>query len=89
MNDVFSFKLKPAKGVMVRQESFGAMVAGGNLPILNLNEDALSIWNLCDGTRTVKEIKEILTEEFEDSNMDQLLVEFVNYCVENGFLECQ
>ena len=77
----------PTKGTTLRIEKFGGMLAGGNMPILNINEDGLAIWNLCTGKRTVKEIEVELEKEFEDKDLQGQLREFIQYCLSNGFLE--
>jgi hypothetical protein len=77
----------PTQGTMCRVEKFGAMLASGNKPILTLNEDALAIWNLCDGSKKVSEIKTLLFEEYEEKQLDQKLFEFINFCLSNNLLE--
>lgn len=76
----------PKKGTMARREAFGVMLAGGNLPILNLNEDAAAIWELFDGQRTVRDIEAILLDEYEEEAVQRSLPEFVRYCVNAGFI---
>lgn len=44
----------------------------------NLDELGSIIWQNCDGTKTVKEILEIITKEFsEEKNIDQRLFLFL------------
>jgi hypothetical protein len=39
-----------------REESFGVMIASRTAPAVCLNEDAILIWNLCNGGNTLKTI---------------------------------
>ena len=77
----------PTQGTMVRVEEFGAMLASGNQTNLTLNEDALAIWNLCDGSKKVSEIKSMLLDEYEEKQFDQKLFEFINFGLTNNLLE--
>jgi len=85
--DLLNLRPIPTKGTILRKENFGAMLASGNLPILSLNEDALAIWNLCDGSRTVAEIVKQLTEIYEGEYLRERLFEFLQYGLANGLLE--
>lgn len=85
--EIMNVKPKPTKGTMTRAETFGAMLAGGNRPILNLNEDAKKIWEMCDGSRTVTEIEQILLKEYEVEKLREKLIEFMNFGLSNGLLE--
>lgn len=76
----------PAAGTMLRKEAFGAMLAGGNLPILNLNQDAAAIWELFDGKRTVREIEALLFAQHKADDVRQTLPEFIRYCAHAGFI---
>lgn len=86
--ELLTLKPVPAPGTLCRKEAFGAMVAGGNLPILNLNEDSVQIWGLCDGLRTVAEIEALLLNDYQDEGLHERLVEFMRYCLENNFMTC-
>lgn len=54
-----------------------------------LNETATVIWQLCDGTRTVKEIIDILVDAFPDAAVDVRadVKETVDELVRNSALE--
>lgn len=84
--DLLNLSPEPAPGAMCRQEQFGAMLVAGNLPILNLNDDAYKIWTLCDGRRTISEIEVILQEEFEAEGLHERMLEFFRYCLDNNLL---
>ena len=84
--ELMALKPNPASGTLCRKEAFGAMVAGGNLPIMNLNEDGLQIWELCDGKRTVAEIETLLIENYQQEGLHERLLTFLQYCLENNFL---
>ena len=42
--------------VKARDEEFGKLLVAPGLPMLAINDDGVSIWNLCDGTRTFADI---------------------------------
>lgn len=84
--EFLNLKPMPSPGTLCRKETFGAMVAGGNLPILNLNEDGIQIWELCDGVRTVAEIELLLLKDFESVGLHERLSTFLHYCLENSFM---
>ena len=84
--ELLTLKPKPAPGTMCRKETFGAMVAGGNLPIMNLNEDGAQIWELCDGSRTTAEIEAILRKDYRGEGLRERLVTFLHYCLGNNFM---
>ena len=88
MTDQELLVLKPrlAPGTLCRKEAFGAMAAGGDLPILNLNEDSLQIWELCDGERTVVEIETLLLKDYQKEGLRERLLTTLNYFLENGFM---
>lgn len=88
MNDEKMMSIRPEKapGAMCRVEAFGAMLVVGDMPILNLNEDARQVWELCDGSRTISEIAEILSEDFKIVNLRERMLEFFSFCFENGLL---
>lgn len=73
----------PAKNTMLRQEQFGAMLAGGNLSILNFNHDAVAIWQLMDGARTVRDIEDALLKTYSKDGVRENLLEFMRYCINN------
>lgn len=73
----------PAQKTMLREERFGALLAGGNLAILNFNHDAVAIWKLMDGSRTVKDIENILLETYSSNGVREKLLEFMRYCMTN------
>jgi pyrroloquinoline quinone biosynthesis protein D len=54
-----------------------------------LNETATVIWKLCDGTRTVKEIIDLLVEAFPDAASDVRadIKETIDELVRNGALQ--
>jgi pyrroloquinoline quinone biosynthesis protein D len=54
-----------------------------------LNETATVIWKLCDGTRTVKEIIDLLVEAFPDaaSDVGADVKETIDELVRNGALQ--
>lgn len=84
--ELLSIKPMPAPGTLCRKETFGAMVAGGNLPIMNLNEDGMQIWELCDGVKTVAEIEALLIKDFQSEGLHERLLIFLQYCLENSFI---
>jgi hypothetical protein len=84
--ELLALKPMPAPETFCRAEAFGAMVAGGNLPIMNLNEDGMQIWELCDGTKTVAEIEVLLLKEFQSEGLRERLFIFLRYCLENNFM---
>jgi hypothetical protein len=74
----------PVEGSVLRREDFGGMLAGGNLPILNLNPDAVAIWELIDGKHTVADIEKALTEIYETDDVRRDLLEFIRFCLHTG-----
>jgi hypothetical protein len=84
--ELLALKPMPAPGTFCRAEAFGAMVAGGNLPIMNLNEDGMQIWELCDGIKTVAEIESLLLKDFQSEGLRERLFIFLQYCLENNFM---
>jgi uncharacterized membrane protein len=51
-----------------REESFGIMIASRTTPAVCLNEDAILIWNLCNGKNTLKTIIDKLIQDFPAEN---------------------
>lgn len=84
---LLSLKVAPCAGAMCRRETFGALLAGGNLPIMNINEDGVRIWELCDGIRTVAEIEALLLDEYEPEGLRDRLIAFLRFCLDNGFMK--
>lgn len=76
----------PAAGAMIRKEAFGAMLAGGNMPILNLNQDAAAIWELVDGKRSVREIEAVLLDQYETDDVRQTLPEVIRFLTLSGII---
>lgn len=70
----------------VRKETFGAMLISGDLPILRINDDAVAVWELCDGKRSIDEIAQILKEIFEIEGLIPRLEEYFTFFLENGIL---
>ncbi len=85
-DEMMSIKPEPASGAMCREEQFGAMLVVGNMPILNLNEDAKRIWDLCDGIKTIAEIENTLGEDYEAAELRPRMLEFFHFCFQNGLL---
>ena len=83
---LLKLQLAPGHGTMMRQEEHGAILAGGDMPVINLNADSLVVWRLCDGSRTVEEVREILLEEYEEEKLDVRLFELILFCLKNGYL---
>jgi len=84
-------QIKPihADRSMLRSENFGAILVAGDNPLLSLNEDALKIWKLCDGTKSVNEIKLFLHKEYEDDQIENKLLIFIDFCLsEKILLDC-
>jgi hypothetical protein len=77
----------PVEGTMLRHEEFGGMLAGGSLPILNLNHDAVVMWQLFDRKRTVAAIFALLAEEYNEADLRASLPDFVEFCINAGFLK--
>ena len=84
--ELLALKPMPAPGTLCRKEAFGAMVAGGDLPIMNLNEDGVQIWELCDGFKTVAEIEELLLKDYQKEGLHERLFTFLQYCLDNNFI---
>lgn len=49
-----------------REEDFGLLVVSRTAPAMCLNQDAISVWNLCDGKRTLQEIINELTHDLPE-----------------------
>lgn len=75
-----------AEGTMMRREQFGAMLAGGNMAILNFNHDALAIWDLIDGIRSVADIETALAKEYKAEDVHRYLMDFMRYCATSGHI---
>jgi hypothetical protein len=84
--DIMQIRPRHAKGTMLRTESFGAILVGGDQPLMSLNEDALAIWKLCDGSKIVNNIKTILLQEYENEQMEDKLISFIEFCLSKEFL---
>lgn len=84
--EMLSIRPEPAAGAMRREEQFGAMLVVGNMPILNLNEDAKRLWDMCDGIKTIAEIENTLGEEYEAAELRPRMLEFFSFCFQNGLL---
>ena len=75
-------------GVKLRKEDFGALIFTNRTPILALNCDALAIWEMFDGCRTVREISQTLGEGRGDQAAVCISVSsFVAACQELGLVE--
>lgn len=48
-----------------REEDFGLMVVSRTAPAMCLNDDAIAIWDLCNGKNSLQEITEKLTQGFD------------------------
>jgi len=60
--------LKVNSSARTRQESFGIMIASRTAPAMCLNEDAIQIWNLCNGKNTLQIIIDKLTQNFPEES---------------------
>ena len=72
-----------------REESFGILVVSRNAPSLCMNKDAISIWNLCDGTHKLKDIISELTNSFSDDDKkdaEEKILDVVNALFNHGLL---
>ena len=76
----------PTPGTTLRNEDFGGMLAGGNLQIMSLNHEAVALWNLFDGKRNLKQIFDLLLAEYDEEDLIVSIQEYVDYCVQAGFL---
>jgi hypothetical protein len=83
---MLSIRPKPAPSAMCRDENFGAMLAAGNMPILNLNKDAKKLWDLCDGNKTIAEIEAVLSNEYDVKKLRPRMMEFFDFCFQNNLL---
>lgn len=83
-DDIMSLIPSPLPGSKLRQEQFGGMLASGNLPILNLNSDAIFIWKLMDNKRTISEIENIILENYDQNNVHEFLIDFMRFCSHIG-----
>jgi hypothetical protein len=55
-------------------KSFCKILRRGNIFTANLDALGSSVWKQCEGTKTVKEILDVVTKEFPDQkNIDQRL----------------
>jgi hypothetical protein len=77
--------------VILREESdSGALLFNPDTgQVILLNETALFIWGLCDGTRTLADIMAEVAENFDDVPEAQLnsdLMSFVEGLVKSGYL---
>ena len=82
-----NLRLRHAPKAVLREEAFGAMLVAGNLPVLSLNKDALRIWELLDGTKSVAEVECLLEQEYESEVLRPRLLTFLDFCLTNGLLE--
>jgi hypothetical protein len=83
---IFASVPVPTEGTMMREETFGGMLAGGNMPLLSLNPDAVAIWQIIDGKRTVEEMATILETTHASSDVRKNLPAFIRYCLHGGSL---
>jgi len=86
---ISTVKPRQAEGVMLTdadEESILYDPNQGNVHILN--ETGASIWNLCDGKRTIEEIAKIIEEEFEaeDESVLEDVREFVDELEKQGLI---
>ncbi len=70
----------------MRKEAFGGMLISGNLPIFRINEDAVAVWELCNGKRSIGEIARLLEEVYEKDGLISRLEEYFTFYLENGIL---
>jgi len=68
-------------------KSFCKVLKRDNTFLANLDKLGSSIWKQCEGTKTVKEILDVITKEFPDEkNIDQRLFLFLQQLGALGYL---
>lgn len=84
------YYMKNPEVVLREEDQDGALLFNPDTnQIRALNETALYIWNLCDGSRDVVAIEEAIRGAFEDIPEDQVvdqIVEFMNQMVATEFV---
>lgn len=73
-------------GVKARVEEFGKLLVSPGLPMLCINKDAETIWDLCDGTHTVAQILEACGTAASDTAVKEQVVAFVEEAIRLGLM---
>jgi pyrroloquinoline quinone biosynthesis protein D len=55
--------------------------------VVKLNQTGAAILNLCDGSRTIMEIEQVLSGQFQADNIGSDIVSFVDRLVQHGWVE--
>lgn len=74
--------LKIANNVKVREEDFGLLIVSKTTPALSLNFDGKDVWDKIDGQRTVSQIIEELSKDYNSDVLETKTMELLN-----GFLQ--
>lgn len=53
---------------------------------MSLNDDALAMFELCDGTPSVADIKIDLADDYEGDELRPRIVEFIEFGIARGLL---
>lgn len=75
------------ENVFMRDEYFGMLVFTNRTPLLAFDGDAASILRLCDGSRTVREIAQDLTESYQADQLLSTVQSFVAVCLQLGLVD--
>jgi len=81
---------KVKEGVRLRREEFGGLLFTNRTPVLALNNDALAIWDLIDGNRTVLNIVDILARTGREPRaLSALVQQFIEAGYQLDLLEIE
>ena len=65
--------------VRSRKEHFGKLIIAAGLPMLCINDDACSIWDLCNGNNSVQGIINILHDKDKDIPKDAIQIKVISF----------
>lgn len=63
-----------SKGVKTRKEDFGLLIVSKTTPAMSLNDDAMAVWELCNGINTVDDIIKAINEGYQSDSIDELVI---------------
>ncbi|MBS3975571.1 MAG: PqqD family peptide modification chaperone [Syntrophomonadaceae bacterium] len=75
------------EGVKTRRENFGLLVVSKTTPALSLNEDAMSVWELCNGINTVDVIIKAIQDSCQSEGIDKLVMKTLDSFLKLGLIK--
>lgn len=74
-------------GVKARKEYFGLLVVSKTTPAMSLNDDAMAVWELCNGVNTVDDIFKAINEVYQDDGIDESVIKALESFLKLGLIK--